>query len=187
MKRFVRVRSGIAPSTQYTGPVDIVLSEIDLVFCAGDCTQLQDQSAPVALVFYPAASRSQNFIVPRAKHLEHCDWELLETLFSAIHRRFIQENMPSTASVLPNVWTHTPSVLILLLYSSCGEMSSDFGSHIDDNDPQFNSPCIDFLFDLMYMSPICDIKGLPDAVFSIFRLRLVSAKTARFVSPSPST
>ena len=58
----------VAPSTQYTGPVDIVLGENDLVFCGGDCTQPQDQSALVAPVFYPAASSSQHYIVPGAGH-----------------------------------------------------------------------------------------------------------------------
>ncbi|KAL8907501.1 MAG: hypothetical protein Q9207_001368 [Kuettlingeria erythrocarpa] len=58
----------VAPSPQFTGPVDVVLGENDLVFCGGDCTKPQDQSALVAPVFYPAASRSEHYIVPGAGH-----------------------------------------------------------------------------------------------------------------------
>ncbi len=59
----------IAPSTLFTGPVDVVLGENDLVFCGGDCTKPQDQSAMVAPVFYPAAKISQHYIVPGAGHV----------------------------------------------------------------------------------------------------------------------
>ena len=58
----------VAPSTDFKGPVDVVLGENDLVFCGGDCTQPQDQSALVVPAFYPAASSSQNYIVPGAGH-----------------------------------------------------------------------------------------------------------------------
>jgi len=49
--------------------VDIVLGEKDLVFCGGDCTKPQDQSALVAPAFYPTASSSQHYIVPGAGHV----------------------------------------------------------------------------------------------------------------------
>ncbi|KAI4122377.1 MAG: hypothetical protein LQ338_005850 [Usnochroma carphineum] len=58
----------VAPSAQFRGAVDVVLGENDLVFCGGDCTKPQDQSALVAPVFYPAASHTQHYIVPGAGH-----------------------------------------------------------------------------------------------------------------------
>ena len=59
----------VAPSINFTGPVDIVLGENDFVFCGGDCTKPQDQSALVVPVFYPAASSSEHYIVPGAGHV----------------------------------------------------------------------------------------------------------------------
>ncbi|KAL8822346.1 MAG: hypothetical protein Q9191_006916 [Dirinaria sp. TL-2023a] len=59
----------VAPATHFRGPVDVVLGENDLVFCGGDCTQPQDQSALVVPVFYPAASKSQHYIVPGSGHV----------------------------------------------------------------------------------------------------------------------
>lgn len=58
----------VAPSPHFKGPVDVLLGENDLVFCGGDCTQPQDQSALVVPIFYPAASKSQHYIVPGAGH-----------------------------------------------------------------------------------------------------------------------
>lgn len=59
----------VAPASQFRGPVHVVLGENDLVFCGGDCTQPQDQSALVVPAFYPAASKSQHYIVPGAGHV----------------------------------------------------------------------------------------------------------------------
>ena len=64
----------VAPSTHYTGPVDVILGEHDLVFCGGDCTKPQDQSALVAPVFYPAAKSSQHHIIPGAGHVIFADY-----------------------------------------------------------------------------------------------------------------
>ena len=58
----------VAPSPHFTGPVDIVLGENDLVFCGGNCLQPQDQSALYAPAFYPATRSSQHYIVPGAGH-----------------------------------------------------------------------------------------------------------------------
>lgn len=58
----------VALSPQFKGPVDVVLGENDLVFCGGDCTKPVDQSALVAQAFYPAASKSQHYLVPGAGH-----------------------------------------------------------------------------------------------------------------------
>ncbi|KAL8717846.1 MAG: hypothetical protein Q9225_004953 [Loekoesia sp. 1 TL-2023] len=58
----------VAPSLQFRGPVDVLLGENDLVFCGGDCTKPQDQSALVAPSFYPAAGHSEHYIVPGAGH-----------------------------------------------------------------------------------------------------------------------
>ncbi|KAL8646110.1 MAG: hypothetical protein Q9210_006314 [Variospora velana] len=56
------------PSAEFQGAVDVVLGENDLVSCGGDCTKPTDQSALMAPFFYPAASRSEHFIVPGAGH-----------------------------------------------------------------------------------------------------------------------
>ena len=50
----------VASTTHFTAPVDMILGENDLVFCGGDCTKPQDQSAMVAPVFYSAAKTSQH-------------------------------------------------------------------------------------------------------------------------------
>ncbi|KAL8725346.1 MAG: hypothetical protein Q9166_007406 [cf. Caloplaca sp. 2 TL-2023] len=59
----------VAPSPDFTGPVDVVLGEKDLVFCGGDCARPADQSAAVQPVFYPnAAAGSRHFLAPGAGH-----------------------------------------------------------------------------------------------------------------------
>lgn len=59
----------IAPSTQFTGPVDVVNGENDLVFCGGDCLFPTDQNQAVITIFYPAASNgSQTYIAAGAGH-----------------------------------------------------------------------------------------------------------------------
>lgn len=59
----------IAPSTQFTGPVDVVNGENDLVFCGGNCLYPTDQNEAVLAVFYPAASSgSQTYIAAGAGH-----------------------------------------------------------------------------------------------------------------------
>ncbi|KAL8791676.1 MAG: hypothetical protein Q9195_005759 [Heterodermia aff. obscurata] len=59
----------VAPSLNFTGPVDVLLGENDFVFCGGDCTQPQDQSALVVPALYPSArNNSQQFIVLGAGH-----------------------------------------------------------------------------------------------------------------------
>jgi len=47
----------VAPSTKFTGPVDVVLGQNDLVFCGGDCTKPQDQSALVIQLFLKTLAR----------------------------------------------------------------------------------------------------------------------------------
>lgn len=59
----------IAPSTQFTGPVDVVNGENDLVFCGGDCLYPTDQNTAVLATFYPAASNgSQTYIAAGSGH-----------------------------------------------------------------------------------------------------------------------
>lgn len=59
----------IAPSTEFTGPVDVVNGENDLVFCGGNCLYPTDQNKAVLAVFYPAASSgSQTYIAAGAGH-----------------------------------------------------------------------------------------------------------------------
>ncbi|KAK7699567.1 hypothetical protein SLS64_011520 [Diaporthe eres] len=59
----------IAPSAQFTGPVDVVNGENDLVFCGGNCFYPMDQNKAVLDVFYPAASSgSQTYIAAGAGH-----------------------------------------------------------------------------------------------------------------------
>lgn len=59
----------IAPSVQFTGPVDVVNGENDLVFCGGNCLYPADQNKAVLAVFYPAASSgSQTYIAAGAGH-----------------------------------------------------------------------------------------------------------------------
>lgn len=59
----------VAPSPAFTGPVDVVLGENDLIFCGGNCTSPTDQSAAVQPAFYPnAAAGSQHFLAPGAGH-----------------------------------------------------------------------------------------------------------------------
>ena len=59
----------VTPSTEFTGPVDIVNGEHDLVFCGGNCLYPTDQNAATLSTFYPAASRgSQTYIAAGAGH-----------------------------------------------------------------------------------------------------------------------
>ncbi|PHH89930.1 hypothetical protein CDD83_4937 [Cordyceps sp. RAO-2017] len=59
----------IAPSTRFTGPVDVVNGENDLVFCAGHCLYPVDQNKAVLAALYPAASSgSRTFIAEGAGH-----------------------------------------------------------------------------------------------------------------------
>ena len=53
----------------FSGPVDVVLGENDYVFCGGDCNYPTDQSVAVVPAYYPAATRSQHFLVPGAGHV----------------------------------------------------------------------------------------------------------------------
>ena len=65
----ITLGSIVGPSPNFTGPVDIVLGEKDLVFCSGDCLEPTDQSAFYASLFYPSASSTQHYIVPGAGHV----------------------------------------------------------------------------------------------------------------------
>lgn len=59
----------IAPSAQFTGPVDVVNGENDLVFCGGNCLYPTDQNKAVLEIFYPsAAAGSQTYIAAGAGH-----------------------------------------------------------------------------------------------------------------------
>ncbi|KUI67224.1 hypothetical protein VM1G_02947 [Cytospora mali] len=59
----------ISPSTQFTGPVDVVNGENDLVFCGGNCLYPTDQNTAVLATFYPAASNgSQTYIAAGSGH-----------------------------------------------------------------------------------------------------------------------
>ncbi|KAJ4412499.1 hypothetical protein N0V82_008769 [Gnomoniopsis sp. IMI 355080] len=59
----------VAPSTQFTGPVDVVNGENDLVFCGGNCIYPTDQNSAVLSFFYPAASSgSQTYIARGSGH-----------------------------------------------------------------------------------------------------------------------
>ncbi|XDG04704.1 hypothetical protein ABKA04_004319 [Annulohypoxylon sp. FPYF3050] len=59
----------VAPSTEFTGPVDIVNGENDLVFCGGNCLHPTDQNSVALSIFYPAASKgSQTYIAAGAGH-----------------------------------------------------------------------------------------------------------------------
>lgn len=59
----------VAPSAQFTGPVDVVNGENDLVFCGGNCLYPTDQNKAVLAVFYPSASGgSQTYIAAGAGH-----------------------------------------------------------------------------------------------------------------------
>ena len=65
----ITLGSIVGPSPNFTGPVDIVLGEKDLVFCSGNCLEPTDQSAFYASIFYPSVSTSQHYIVPGAGHV----------------------------------------------------------------------------------------------------------------------
>ncbi|KAI3328224.1 hypothetical protein F4824DRAFT_518020 [Ustulina deusta] len=59
----------VAPSTEFSGPVDIVNGQNDLVFCGGNCLYPTDQNTATLSIFYPAAScGSQTYIVAGAGH-----------------------------------------------------------------------------------------------------------------------
>ncbi|CAL8578033.1 hypothetical protein XPA_003835 [Xanthoria parietina] len=59
----------VAPSPAFTGPVDVVLGENDLVFCGGNCASPVDQSAAVQPLFYPnAAAGSRHYLAAGAGH-----------------------------------------------------------------------------------------------------------------------
>ncbi|TFB00209.1 hypothetical protein CCMA1212_007957 [Trichoderma ghanense] len=59
----------VAPSTEFTGPVQIVNGQHDMVFCGGNCLYPTDQSEVALSTFYPAASKgSQTYIAAGAGH-----------------------------------------------------------------------------------------------------------------------
>ncbi|KAL8707005.1 MAG: hypothetical protein Q9201_000053 [Fulgogasparrea decipioides] len=59
----------VAPSPAFTGPVDVVLGENDLVFCGGNCAMPVDQAAAVQSLFYPnAAAGSRHYLAAGAGH-----------------------------------------------------------------------------------------------------------------------
>ncbi|KAI3326076.1 Alpha/Beta hydrolase protein [Xylariaceae sp. AK1471] len=59
----------VAPSTEFTGPVDIVNGEYDLVFCGGNCLYPTNQNTATLSTFYPAASNgSQIYIAAGSGH-----------------------------------------------------------------------------------------------------------------------
>ncbi|KAL6873065.1 alpha/beta-hydrolase [Trichoderma novae-zelandiae] len=59
----------VAPSTHFTGPVQIVNGQHDLVFCGGNCLYPTDQNVVTLSTFYPAASNgSQTYIAAGAGH-----------------------------------------------------------------------------------------------------------------------
>lgn len=67
---FLTLGTVVAPSPAFTGPVDVVLGQNDMIFCGGDCMFPTDQSAAVQPAFYPnAAPGSTHFIVPGAGHI----------------------------------------------------------------------------------------------------------------------
>lgn len=61
--------SVIAPSAEFTGPVDVVNGESDLVFCGGNCLYPTDQGKAVLETFYPAASSgSRSYVAAGSGH-----------------------------------------------------------------------------------------------------------------------
>ncbi|PTB66987.1 alpha/beta-hydrolase [Trichoderma citrinoviride] len=59
----------VAPSTQFTGPVQIINGQHDLVFCGGNCLYPTDQDVVALETFYPAAAKgSQTYIAAGAGH-----------------------------------------------------------------------------------------------------------------------
>ncbi|KAL8726651.1 MAG: hypothetical protein Q9181_005965 [Wetmoreana brouardii] len=59
----------VAPSPAFTGPVDVVLGENDLIFCGGNCATPVDQAAAVQPLFYPNASAgSRHYLAAGAGH-----------------------------------------------------------------------------------------------------------------------
>ena len=66
---FITLTKVIAPAPAFTGPIDVVLGQGDLIFCQGDCDYPTDQSRVVKPALYPAASAgSQNYLVPGTGH-----------------------------------------------------------------------------------------------------------------------
>lgn len=62
--------SGNVPSSNFSGPVDVVNGQYDLLYCGGDCAFPTDQSALVQPAFYPnAGGISQQFLVPNCGHV----------------------------------------------------------------------------------------------------------------------
>ncbi|KAL7928813.1 Alpha/Beta hydrolase protein [Trichoderma chlorosporum] len=59
----------VAPSLEFTGPVQIVNGQYDLVFCGGNCLYPTDQNIVTMETFYAAASMgSQTYIAEGAGH-----------------------------------------------------------------------------------------------------------------------
>ncbi|KAI1465648.1 alpha/beta-hydrolase [Daldinia caldariorum] len=59
----------VAPSPEFTGPVDLVNGEHDLVFCGGNCVEPVDQNQAALSLFYSAAGKgSQSYIAAGAGH-----------------------------------------------------------------------------------------------------------------------
>lgn len=71
--------------------MNVVLGENDLVFCGGDCTQPENQSAKVQSVFYPnAAAGSQYFIAKGSGHVIAAHMSAGESFVQMI--RFLRTN-----------------------------------------------------------------------------------------------
>ncbi|KAK1249221.1 hypothetical protein MKX07_002737 [Trichoderma sp. CBMAI-0711] len=59
----------VAPSTEFTGPVQVVNGQHDLVFCGGNCLYPTDQNVVALETFYPKAAKgSSTYIAAGAGH-----------------------------------------------------------------------------------------------------------------------
>jgi len=59
----------VAKAPAFTGPVDVVIGQNDLIFCQADCLTPVEQSAQVVPALFPAASAgSQHYSVPGVGH-----------------------------------------------------------------------------------------------------------------------
>ncbi|KAJ8103423.1 catalytic protein [Lipomyces tetrasporus] len=58
----------VEPAIGFTGPVDVVLGEYDMIFCQANCAYPSDQSVMVQALYPAASNSSQAHIVPGVGH-----------------------------------------------------------------------------------------------------------------------
>lgn len=88
----ITLASVVAPATSYTGPVDVVLGDSDLIFCQANCYYPSNQAALVRPALFPAANvaGSRNYLVGGTGHAVNAHYNA--TLAFAQMVAFVKDN-----------------------------------------------------------------------------------------------